>query len=199
MDNLNYIFFEEFKSLDKLCGELYKEKYGITYYINDMKAVSENIYQNIPDWNFDLKSLKHIRHIRNNLAHSEGAFNEEVCTQADIDWIKDFHNRILSQSDPISVLYQNTKAKEHNIKKSYLNSDENEQKIIMTSELVSDEASSLSGSQTYNQTYKQTGSPINNSVNKENDKFKISHIITILITIIICIILIMHCLSIMFT
>ena len=39
MDNLNYIFFEEFKRLDKLCGELYADQHGISKYIDDMRNV----------------------------------------------------------------------------------------------------------------------------------------------------------------
>lgn len=39
MDNLNYAFFEEFKHLDKLCGELYGDKHGISKYIDDMRNV----------------------------------------------------------------------------------------------------------------------------------------------------------------
>ncbi len=38
---------------------------GITHYIDDMKGVPEINY----------------RHIRNDLAHRQGAFDEEICTQ----------------------------------------------------------------------------------------------------------------------
>ncbi|MCM1221686.1 MAG: hypothetical protein NC548_45140 [Lachnospiraceae bacterium] len=113
MDNLNYIFFEEYKHLDKLCGELYASQYGITQYIDDMKSVSENQFRYIPNWTVDLKQLKRLRHIRNQLAHTEGAFLEEACTQSDIDWLKDFHGRILHQSDPLAVLHQSSKTKQH--------------------------------------------------------------------------------------
>lgn len=110
MDNLNFIFFEEFKHLDKLCGELYDvERDGITSYINDMESVVPYNYRNIANWKEDLEQLIRLRHIRNNLAHAPGAFDEETCTQKDINWVQDFYERILHQLDPIAMLYQKNK------------------------------------------------------------------------------------------
>lgn len=112
MNNLNYIFFEEYKHLDKLCAELYQDQHGISHYIDDMKNVSENDCRYIPGWKDDLKRLIRLRHIRNYLAHTEGAFDEEICTQKDIEWSREFHKRILSQSDPLAMLYQYSKTKQ---------------------------------------------------------------------------------------
>ena len=116
--NINYNFFEEFKRLDKLCGDLYKDQAGITHYINDMKSTPISNYRNIPNWETDLKELVRLRHIRNNLAHTENAFDEDVCTQRDIDWIKDFYQRILDRSDPIAMLYQNSKKENKQIQQA---------------------------------------------------------------------------------
>lgn len=104
MDNLNYVFFEEYKRVDKLCREMYGDDNGVTNYINDMKAVSFIEYININNWKNDLEQLIRLRHIRNHLAHTEGAFGEKNCTQMDIDWIKNFHRRIMEQSDPMAIL-----------------------------------------------------------------------------------------------
>lgn len=112
MNKNNIIFFEEYKKLDKLCSEIYQEQYGITHYIDDMKNKPEKDSCHIPGWKTDLKQLIRIRHIRNYLAH-EGAFEEELCTQNDIDWIKTFYQRILTQSDPCTMLYQNTLIKKN--------------------------------------------------------------------------------------
>lgn len=106
MNDLNYIFFEEFKKLDKLYGELYEAPNGLTHYIDDMKAASSDKCSHIPNWKTDLKDLIRLRHIRNHLAHTEGAFNEDICTQHDINWIKNFHQRIMNQSDPLAMLTQ---------------------------------------------------------------------------------------------
>lgn len=104
MDNLNYVFFEEYKSLDKLCKEIYGDDIGVTNYIDDMKTVSYIEYVGINNWKNDLDQLIRMRYIRNDLAHTEGAFGEQICTQMDIDWIKDFHRRIMKQTDPLAVL-----------------------------------------------------------------------------------------------
>ena len=106
MHNLNYIFFEEFKRLDKLCGEIYNSRHGVTDYIDDMKSVPKHRCQYIPNWKNDMEQLMHLRHIRNYLAHTSGAFQEELCTQKDIDLVIDFYNRILTQTDPMALLYK---------------------------------------------------------------------------------------------
>ena len=111
MDNLNFKFFEEYKRIDKLCGEIYQSKQGVTDYIDQMKAASWNDYRNIPNWKTDLDQLKRVRHIRNHLAHEEGAFDKTACTQNDIDWMQGFYERIMNQSDPMARLYQNSTLK----------------------------------------------------------------------------------------
>ena len=109
MSNLNYIFFEEFKHLEKLCREIYQSNSGVSDYINDMEKVSAKDFRNIKDWERDLKQLKRLRKIRNTLAHVEGAFSQNICTQNDIDWLKEFYQRIMKQTDPIALLRQNSK------------------------------------------------------------------------------------------
>lgn len=116
MDNLNHILFEEFKHLDKLCGELYGNQRGVSHYIDDMKDVSGSDYRYIPNWKEDLEQLVRIRHIRNYLAHAEGAFNEDICIPKDIEWSRDFHRRILNQSDPLALLRQHSEAKRRMVK-----------------------------------------------------------------------------------
>ena len=111
MNNLNYIFFEEFKKLEKLCGEMYGSHNGVTNYIDDMKDVPYSNYLDIPNWEDDLSQLKKMRHIRNNLAHEEGAFAKKVCTKNDIRWIQTFIKRIMNQSDPLAIQHRNQKNK----------------------------------------------------------------------------------------
>ena len=104
MNNLNLIFLEEYKQLDKLCSELYDGQPGVTSYINEMKSVDWNDAREIPNWKADLNNLKHLRHIRNHLAHTEGAFDEKLCTNEDVIWVKNFCNQILKQTDPLAML-----------------------------------------------------------------------------------------------
>lgn len=96
MDNLNHAFFESFKQLDKLCKEIYDDPHGVSQYVDDMKK-SATIHRLVPNWNGDLEQLIRLRHIRNHLAHTEGAFQDDLCTQEDIAWIQKFHKRILEQ------------------------------------------------------------------------------------------------------
>lgn len=112
MNDLNYIFFEEYKRLDKLCGELYDAPHGVTHYIDDMKSAPQDSYRRISSWNTDLRELIRLRHIRNYLAHAEGAFHEDVCVQSDIDLIKNFHQRIMNQSDPLAMLSKMSQPKQ---------------------------------------------------------------------------------------
>lgn len=111
MNSTNYIFFEKYKRLEKLCNDMYGASNGITLYINNMKEFSFHNYRNIPNWDADLKQLVRLRHIRNNLAHNEGAFAESICTQYDIEWIQSFYTRILNQSDPLAMLHRLPKSK----------------------------------------------------------------------------------------
>ena len=120
MNNLNYIFFEEFKKLEKLCGEMYGSHNGVTNYIDDMKDVPYSNYRDIPNWEDDLSQLKKMRHIRNNLAHEEGAFAKKVCTQNDIRWIQTFIKRIMNQSDPLAIQHRNKKNKKNQKKRTLL-------------------------------------------------------------------------------
>jgi hypothetical protein len=111
MKNINYTFFEEFKRLDKLCGDLYQQPRGVTLYIDEMQSTYEKGCQKIPGWYSDLKQLKHLRHIRNYLAHEEDAFSEDLCEQEDIDWVRSFYRRILNQTDPLALLYKQQQSK----------------------------------------------------------------------------------------
>ena len=109
MNNLNFIFLEEYKQLDKLCSELYDGQPGVTSYINEMKSMNWNDAREISNWKSDLGNLIRLRHIRNHLAHTEGAFDEKLCTSEDVNWVKAFRDRILKQTDPLATLRKKSK------------------------------------------------------------------------------------------
>ena len=109
MNNLNFIFLEEYKQLDKLCSELYDGQPGVTSYINEMKSMNWNDAREILNWKSDLSDLIRLRHIRNHLAHTEGAFDEKLCTSEDVNWVKAFRDRILKQTDPLATLRKKSK------------------------------------------------------------------------------------------
>ena len=94
MSQINIEFFEAYKSLEKICNEMYGQNNSVTLYISEMESTSQYDSNKIQGWDADLKKLKRVRHIRNGMAH-EGSFNEEVCTEDDIFFIKSFYDRIL--------------------------------------------------------------------------------------------------------
>ena len=115
MNNLNYIFFDEFKKLDKICRDIYGAsldgKLGVTMYLDDMSSNSHLVKNHIPSWYSDYNKLKKLRNIRNELAHSQNSFSYIECTQDDIDFICNFRKRILDQTDPLSILHKQIKQK----------------------------------------------------------------------------------------
>ena len=96
-------FLDEYKRLEKLCNELYDQQHGISLYIADMEATPDNLSIMIPSWHVDLKTLKHLRHIRNAMVHdlTEQGVNY---THEDIRNLKEFYQRIMEQKDPIALL-----------------------------------------------------------------------------------------------
>ena len=104
MGDLNSVFLEEFKRLDKILREMYQGEKGVTNYIHDMKSIPVYESRQIPNWKHDLKRLKELRDIRNQLSHEVGTLNVEMCTQEDIRWLKEFYRRIIRRSDPLALL-----------------------------------------------------------------------------------------------
>ena len=108
MNNLNYIFFDEFKKLDNVCKDIYghssEGKLGVTLYLEKMDEMSDEGALRIDGWSSDYARLKKLRHIRNELAHSENSFDYESCSQDDIDFIISFKEKILTKADPVSLL-----------------------------------------------------------------------------------------------
>ena len=95
-------FIDEFKHLEKICNEIYSEQHGVTQYINEMEQKSGYASRKIPDWDKDLDNLKHVRHIRNNLVHeSDDTIDYDL---SDIEFIKVFYQKIISQQDPLALL-----------------------------------------------------------------------------------------------
>ena len=112
MSYLNYEFFDEFKALDNLCRDIYGEsvdnKLGVTLYLEDMNRKNYQEVIKIPGWTSDYNRLKHVRHLRNELAHSRNSFSVDICSQEDIDFIRSFRAKILNQTDPIAILKKQT-------------------------------------------------------------------------------------------
>ena len=101
-------FINSYKRLEKLCNEIYDSNHGISAYIDDMaRLTSASFY--VFNWNDDLKQLKHYRWLRNQIAHEPNCTEENMCEYGDTQWIDDFYDRIMSQSDPLAMYRKATK------------------------------------------------------------------------------------------
>lgn len=121
MNNLNYEFLEEYKRLDKLCREMYLSEKGVTAYIDDMKTVLSYERRSVKNWDADLNKLIELRHVRNQLSHEIGTLKNTMCSQEDVLWLKNFYNRVISQTDPLSI-YNKSKNSSNFEKRNYKNS-----------------------------------------------------------------------------
>ena len=72
---------------------------GVTRYIDELKAIGS-------EYSEDCKTLKRLRHIRNQMAHDEGTFDYQICDRDDIIWLNAFYNRIMKRTDPLAVHYR---------------------------------------------------------------------------------------------
>ena len=109
-ENTNIIFFDEYKKLDKLCSEMYgKNSGGVTCYLNDMMTVPVMI----PEWNQTYDRLRELRHIRNQMAHGEGSFEDYPCSEEDVLWLFEFRSKIMHISDPLAVYRRQTEGSMH--------------------------------------------------------------------------------------
>lgn len=99
MNSIESELFDEFKYVDKICREMFNAEKGVGAYLEQMEMTPMSLSCRISGWDNDYKQLKHIRWIRNQLAHETGYVE---CTAADVNWLKDFHHRLLNQQDPLA-------------------------------------------------------------------------------------------------
>ena len=105
-------FLQAYKRLDNLCRDMNGK--GVTGYIEDMQSYSRGSYY-VPGWMQDYGQLKHYRYLRNQIVHENNIDEDNMCTDSDVQWIEEFHQRILIQKDPLACYYR--AAKPHPVKK----------------------------------------------------------------------------------
>ena len=96
MDAIQIELLEEYKYVDAICRDMLGAEKGVTAYIEKLDETPVTVRYWITEWNNEYRQLKHIRWLRNQIVHSTGYVE---CTQSDLDWLKDFHNRLLAQQD----------------------------------------------------------------------------------------------------
>ena len=103
-------FIDSYKHLEKLCGDMLRTQHGVSAYIAEMESTPKGSYL-VQDWDEDFKRLKHYRWIRNQIAHEPNCTEENMCEYGDAQWIDDFYDRIMNQSDPLAMYRKATKPK----------------------------------------------------------------------------------------
>lgn len=94
-------FINSYKTLEKLCNDIYGNIHGISSYINEMTDRPRGSYI-VNGWDDDLKRLKHYRWIRNQIAHDPVCTEENMCESKDSEWLARFYSRIMEQTDPLA-------------------------------------------------------------------------------------------------
>ena len=102
MTNDDVEFLDEYKRLDAVCSDMFSCRNGVSQYIKEMENQSCRGKYEILSWDDDCKLLKHLRWVRNKIVHE--SFDYEVCESSDIDAVVNFYERIISESDPLSLL-----------------------------------------------------------------------------------------------
>ena len=97
-------FFDEYKSLDRLCKDILESENGVTEYIERMER-EERGKMIVADWDRDYKKLKSMRYLRNRIAHEDGINESDVCSPSDTSWVMQFQDSIMAEEDPLTVLY----------------------------------------------------------------------------------------------
>lgn len=102
MQKLDNEFFEAYKRLDRLCSDIYGCPNGVSKYIENMEQEFSRGRLIITSWEQSYKSLKHMRWIRNQLAHVSG--ESQICTVYYLRYVKRFYDDIISGRDPLAQL-----------------------------------------------------------------------------------------------
>ncbi len=96
---------DSYKRLDNLCKTFPDYPKGISSYIEVMER-SNQIRHRCIGWSSDYDRLKKYRYIRNQIAHDNGIYEDEVCEPSDKEWLNAFYERIIEQTDPLCVYYK---------------------------------------------------------------------------------------------
>ena len=104
MLTLNLEFQEEYKRLDRLCKDCLSSVEGVSEYIRQMDSTPSHNHRYVYGWDGDYKQLKHVRWVRNQLAHEVGSLHSDICTKDDLCWVQSFYDRILNGRDPLTVV-----------------------------------------------------------------------------------------------
>lgn len=115
MKKLEIEFFDEFRKVESILNERFDCKSGVSEYINRMTEKQSSGEKKVPTWKDDFKTLKHLRWVRNQIAHNSDA--EDICKKEDLKDIKEFHKTLDLGKDPLSLIARKKKAVKQGSKK----------------------------------------------------------------------------------
>lgn len=101
MLELDMELLDEFKWVDAICRDMFTSQHGVSEYINRMEQTSPHMQCSIPSWDNDYRMLKRICWLRNQVAHTVAVTD---CTVGDVEYLRNFHDRLLVQQDPLAIL-----------------------------------------------------------------------------------------------
>ena len=110
-------FIESYKRLDNLCKDIFTSETGVTTYISHMESLMYNRFQ-IMNWDSDYKKLKHYRYIRNQIVHENNVNESSICDEDDLQWVEQFYQRIINQTDPLTLYKKAMSASKQQVVKS---------------------------------------------------------------------------------
>lgn len=115
MQSIDMEYFSEYKVVERMCRDMYGED-GVKAYIEEMETTNNREKMFISNWDTKLRTLKHLKWLRNQIAHDNEIY--EV-TEQDFTDIKAFHDELLTQQDPLALLHkeiENAKKKQQEYK-----------------------------------------------------------------------------------
>lgn len=136
MNEFTFLFLHEYILLDNLCKDVMGVmQNGVSAYLDEMDENQEYAYI-VRDWDEDYENLKQYRHLRNRLTHENNALYEEWCTDEDIEWVKNFRNKILQSKDPLTRLYKHKRQISERRKQELLQEEENTESKSFFEEII---------------------------------------------------------------
>jgi len=103
-------FMDSYKRLEKLCGEVMGDDRCVAAYIDEMYNTPRGASL-VRGWEDDLRKLKHYKRVRNRISHDPDCTEKNMCKTTDIQWIENFHDRIMKQTDPLALYRKATQRK----------------------------------------------------------------------------------------
>ena len=95
------ILFDEYKTVDNICRDIFSCQSGVSQYIAEMERYYSYGHSLISSWDNDYRMLKRVRWLRNKIAHESYATD---CNEYDAVWLEEFSRRLLERQDPLALL-----------------------------------------------------------------------------------------------